>query len=301
MAFFERLKRGLEKTRKSITQKVDRILASFGKIDDELFEELEEALILSDIGVQTSMSIIEEVKRKVKEEALTDPEAVKSLLKDEIRNILSGEAASLDISAKPAVILVLGVNGVGKTTSIGKIASHLKSQGKKVIIAAGDTFRAAAIDQLEIWAQRAGAGLVKHSEGSDASAVVFDAIHAARARDADVLICDTAGRIHTKKNLMEELKKLSRIIERELPGSLREVLLVIDATTGQNGVQQAKMFMESAKITGIVLTKLDGTAKGGIIVSIKSELGIPVKMIGVGEGIDDLRDFDPQEFIEALL
>ena len=300
MGLFDKLKRGLEKTRKGFVQKVNEILTSFGKIDDDLFDELEEVLILSDIGVETSLRIIEEVKKEVKERVLTDPSSIRNLLKEIISGILYSDAAQLNITAKPSVMLVLGVNGVGKTTSIGKIAAHLNAMGKKVMIAAGDTFRAAAIDQLEIWADRAGADIIKHSEGADSSAVIFDAVHAAKARGADVLLCDTAGRLHTKKNLMEELKKLSRVIERELPGSLTEVLLVIDATTGQNGVQQAKVFMEAADLTGIILTKLDGTAKGGIVVSIKSELNIPVKMIGVGEGIDDLQDFNPQDFARAL-
>ena len=300
MGLFDKLKKGLEKTRKGLVQKVNEVLASFGKIDDDLFDELEEALILSDVGVETSLRIIGEVKAAVKERALTDPSCIRDLLKEVISGILYSDAVQLDTSTKPSVMLILGVNGVGKTTSIGKIAARLNSSGKKVMIAAGDTFRAAAIDQLEIWADRAGADIIKHSEGADSSAVMYDAVHAAKARGVDVLLCDTAGRLHTKKNLMEELKKLSRVIERESAGSLREVLLVIDATTGQNGVQQAKVFMEAANITGIILTKLDGTAKGGVVVSIKSELGIPVKMIGVGEGIDDLQDFDPAEFSKAL-
>ncbi|MDR1060115.1 MAG: signal recognition particle-docking protein FtsY [Clostridiales bacterium] len=300
MGFYERLKQGLQKTRENISQKVGQILASFGKIDEELFDELEEALIMSDIGAETSSGIIESLKAKAREQKLVNPEDIRSLLIAEIEGILVSESAPLNVSPKPSAIVVLGVNGVGKTTSIGKIAFSLRESGKTVLIAAADTFRAAAIDQLGIWAERAGADMVRHSEGADPAAVVFDAARAAKSRNVDVLICDTAGRIHTKKNLMEELKKLIRVIDRELPGSLTEILLVLDATTGQNAVRQAAQFMEAASITGIVLTKLDGTAKGGIIVSIKNELGIPVKLIGVGENIDDLQPFDPKEFAEAL-
>lgn len=300
MSFFQKLKEGLEKTRKGIMEKVDQVLVSFGKIDDDLFDELEEALISSDVGVDTTLKIIDNIKKKVRERKLANPIEVKNLLKEEIKNILSAGNNDLNLSGCPTVIVVIGVNGVGKTTSIGKIANLLKKDGKKVIIAAGDTFRAAAIDQLEIWAQRAGVEIIKQSEGSDPAAVVYDAIQAAKSRKADVLICDTAGRLHTKKNLMEELKKISRVIDRELPNSTKEVLLVLDATTGQNAISQAKTFKEAAEITGIVLTKLDGTAKGGIVIAIKSELGIPVKLVGVGEKIDDLQFFDAQEFTEAL-
>jgi len=301
MGLFDRLKEGLSKTRKGITQKIDQILVAFGKIDEELFEELEEALITSDLGVETSLRIIEGVRKKVRESRITDPLKVKELLKEELVEILGGEESRLNIEPPPAVIMVIGVNGVGKTTSIGKIAANLKKQGKKVMLAAADTFRAAAIDQLQIWADRVGVELIKQGEGSDPASVVFDAIHAAKARKADVLICDTAGRLHTKKNLMEELKKISRIIEREMPEATRENLLVLDATTGQNAVAQAKTFSEVADLTGIVLTKLDGTAKGGIVIAIKSELNIPVKLIGVGEQIDDLQPFNAREFVEALL
>jgi len=301
MSFFDRLKAGLKKTRDGISNKIDGILASFVKIDDELFDELEEALITSDIGPDTSVDIISRLREQAKGLRLTNPDDIRNMLRAEISGILSSEAGELNLVSKPSVILVLGVNGVGKTTSIGKIANELAKSGKKVIIAAADTFRAAAIDQLEIWAKRAGADLIRHSEGSDPAAVVFDAVHAAKGRGADVLICDTAGRLHTKKNLMEELKKLTRVIERELPGPIDEVLLVLDSTTGQNAVRQALVFKEAANITGIVLTKLDGTARGGVIVSIKNELGIPVKLVGVGEGIDDLQRFDPKEFAEALL
>jgi fused signal recognition particle receptor len=300
MGFFDRLKEGLQKTRKGITEKIDQVLVSFGKIDDELFEELEEILISSDVGIETTMKIIDGLKKKVKERKLTDPKAVKTLLKEELTEILGSDNSEFMLNTSPSVITVIGVNGVGKTTSIGKIANLLKRQGKKVILAAGDTFRAAAIDQLEIWANRVGVDIIQQSEGSDPAAVVFDAIQAARSRKADVLICDTAGRLHTKKNLMEELKKVSRVIDRELPGASRETLLVLDATTGQNAISQAKTFKESTDITGIVLTKLDGTAKGGIVIAIKSELDIPVKLVGVGEQMEDLQRFDAGEFVEAL-
>jgi len=300
MSFFEKLKNGLKKTRESITQRIDQLLVSMGKIDEELFEELEEILITSDVGVETTLRIIEDLKQRVKAEKVTDPKQVKNLLKDEITEILSSGDTGLKLDTKPSVIVMVGVNGVGKTTSIGKICNMLKNQGKKILVAAGDTFRAAAIDQLEIWAKRAGVDIVKHTEGSDPSAVVYDAIQAAKAREFDVVVCDTAGRLHTKKNLMEELKKIFRIINRELPGADIETLLVLDATTGQNAVSQAKTFAEATGVTGLVLTKLDGTAKGGIIVSIKSELDIPVKFVGVGEKIDDLQPFDAKSFAEAL-
>lgn len=288
MSFFEKLKNGLKKTRESITQRVDQLLVSMGKIDEELFEELEEILITSDVGVDTTLKIIEGLKQRVKAEKATDPKLIKNMLKEEITKILSSDDAGLNLNTKPSVIVVVGVNGVGKTTSIGKICNMLKMQGKKVLVAAGDTFRAAAIDQLEIWAKRADVDIIKHTEGSDPSAVIFDAIQAAKARSFDIVVCDTAGRLHTKKNLMEELKKIFRIISRELPGADIETLLVLDATTGQNAISQAKTFADAAGVTGLVLTKLDGTAKGGIVVSIKSELNIPVKFIGVGEKIDEL-------------
>lgn len=300
MGFFDRLKEGLQKTRKGITEKIDQVLVSFGKIDDELFEELEEILITSDVGIETTLKIISDVKRKVKEQKVIDPLAVKGLLKEELNEILKEENSGINTDTNPSIIIVIGVNGVGKTTSIGKIANLMKQNGKKVILAAGDTFRAAAIDQLEIWSNKVGVDIIKQSEGSDPAAVIFDAVQAAKARKADVLICDTAGRLHTKKNLMEELKKISRVFDRELPGSSRETLLVLDATTGQNAISQAKTFSESADISGIVLTKLDGTAKGGIVIAIKSELNIPVKLIGVGEKMEDLQKFDPNEFVEAL-
>lgn len=300
MGFFDKLKEGLQKTRKSITEKIDQVLVSFGKIDDDLFDELEEILITSDVGIETTSRIIEDLKKKVRENKVTDPRMVKELLKDEIYEILSDKGGSLATDTAPSVIVVIGVNGVGKTTSIGKIANLYKQSGKKVILAAADTFRAAAIDQLEIWANRVGVDIIKHTEGADPAAVIFDAVQSAKARKTDVLICDTAGRLHTKKNLMEELKKVSRVIDRELPDASRETLLVLDATTGQNAIAQAKTFSESTDITGIVLTKLDGTAKGGIVVAIKSELDIPVKLIGVGEKMEDLQKFDAREFVEAL-
>ncbi|EPR12838.1 signal recognition particle-docking protein FtsY [Ruminiclostridium papyrosolvens] len=300
MGFFDKLKEGLQKTRKSITEKIDQVLVSFGKVDEELFDELEEILITSDIGIETTMRVIEDLKEKVKERKIIDPRDVKGLLKETLKEILEKGGNEMKLDTKPSVIIVIGVNGVGKTTSIGKIANLYKSQGKKVLLAAGDTFRAAAIDQLEVWAQRVGTEIIMQKEGSDPAAVIFDAVQAAKSRNADLLICDTAGRLHTKKNLMEELKKVSRVLDRELPGADRETLLVLDATTGQNAISQAKTFSETSDITGIVLTKLDGTAKGGIVIAIKSELDIPVKLIGVGEQLDDLQKFDAEEFVEAL-
>lgn len=300
MSFFSRLKEGLAKTRKGITERIDQVLVSFGKVDEELFEELEEVLVTADLGVDTAMKIMDDTRQKVKERKITDPMEIKELIKEALVEILGEETQNLDIEPSPAVIMVIGVNGVGKTTSIGKISYNLKSQGKKVMLAAADTFRAAAIDQLEIWAKRAGVDIIRQQEGSDPAAVVYDAIQAAKARKVDVLICDTAGRLHTKKNLMEELRKVSRIIDREMPGAKRENLLVLDATTGQNAVSQARTFSEVTDISGIVLTKLDGTAKGGIIISIRSELGLPVKLVGVGEQMDDLQPFNAKEFVEAL-
>jgi fused signal recognition particle receptor len=300
MGFFSRLKEGLAKTRKGITERIDQVLVSFGKVDEELFEELEEVLVTADLGVDTAMKIMDDTRKKVKERKITDPMEIKELIKEALVEILGEETQNLDIEPSPAVIMVIGVNGVGKTTSIGKISYNLKSQGKKVMLAAADTFRAAAIDQLEIWAKRAGVDIIRQQEGSDPAAVVYDAIQAAKARKVDVLICDTAGRLHTKKNLMEELRKVSRIIDREMPGAKRENLLVLDATTGQNAVSQARTFSEVTDISGIVLTKLDGTAKGGIIIAIRSELGLPVKLVGVGEQMDDLQPFNAKEFVEAL-
>jgi len=300
MGFFDKLKEGLKKTKNAITERIDQVLVSFGKIDEELFDELEEILITSDVGTEATLRIIEDLKKKVKENKITDPLKVKELLKDELKELLSIGSTELNVEASPSVIVVVGVNSVGKTTSIGKIANQLKQKGKKVVMAAADTFRAAAIDQLEIWANRVGVELIKHSEGSDPAAVVFDAIQAVKARKSDVLICDTAGRLHNKKNLMDELKKIFRIIDRELPEASKEVLLVLDATTGQNAIVQAKTFKEVSPVSGIVLTKLDGTAKGGIVIAISSELNIPVKLIGVGEKIDDLQRFNADEFVEAL-
>ena len=298
--FFDKLKDGLKKTRDSITLRIDQVLVSFGKVDEELFDELEEILITSDIGMETSLKIIEELKEKVKKEKITDSKGVRQAIKEIISSKLVDEDVGLKLSKKPSVIVIIGVNGVGKTTSIGKISHYLKEKGKKVTVAAADTFRAAAIDQLEIWTKRAGVEIVKHTEGADPSAVIYDAVQHCKSKGSDVLICDTAGRLHTKKNLMEELKKIFRIINRELPDADVETLLVLDATTGQNAVSQAKTFSEVSQLSGLILTKLDGTAKGGIIVSIKSELNIPVKFIGVGEQMDDLQPFNPSEFVEAL-
>ncbi len=298
MEFFDRLKEGLSKTKKNFTEKVESLLKSFKQVDDELFEELEEVLVLSDVGVKTSQKIIENLKERVKKEKISATEAVKELLKEEMLSIINLENK---LSEKyPLIILMVGVNGVGKTTSIGKIANLLKSNGKKVLIAAADTFRAAAAEQLEIWAKRVGCDIIKHVEGSDPAAVVFDGIQAMRARKADVLIVDTAGRLHTKKNLIEELKKIDRVINQQMPEASKETLLVIDATTGQNALNQAKEFSQAVNISGIVLTKLDGTAKGGIIISICDELKIPVKFVGVGEKIDDLQYFNAKEFVDAL-
>ena len=300
MGFFDKLKNGLTKTRESIAKQVNNVFSVFVKVDDELFENLEEALIMADIGVETSTYIIEKLRDNVKHKHITDGNLVKEELKSIISEILSALDTTVNTSTTPSVILVIGVNGVGKTTSIGKIASHYKSMGKKVLLAAADTFRAAAIDQLDIWAQRSGCDIIKHQENSDPAAVVFDACTAAKARGADILICDTAGRLHNKKNLMAELAKINRVIERELPDSARETLLVLDATTGQNAVSQAKLFSEAADITGIILTKLDGTAKGGIVISIAKEQNVPVQFVGVGEGIDDLQEFNSDDFAKAI-
>ncbi|MGN0664568.1 MAG: signal recognition particle-docking protein FtsY [Negativibacillus sp.] len=299
MGFFSKIAEGLKKTRDSMMGKVDMILNSFTKVDEELFEELEETLIMADVGTVTASRICEQLRKKVKEQGISDVSAVRSLLKEIIADMLSGNG-ELDLSTQPSVILVIGVNGVGKTTTIGKLANNLKKDGKKVLLAAADTFRAAAIEQLEVWADRAGVELIKHSEGADPAAVVFDAIHAGKARKADVIICDTAGRLHNKKNLMDELSKISRVIDREAPDSARETLLVLDATTGQNALNQARQFKEAAGLTGIILTKLDGTARGGVVIGIKEELNIPIKYIGVGEQIDDLRPFRSAEFVDAL-
>ncbi|PJI06615.1 MULTISPECIES: signal recognition particle-docking protein FtsY [Clostridium] len=298
--FFDKLKSGLSKTKNGFTNKITDMLSSTVRIDDDLYDELEEILITSDIGVETSLYIIDKLKEKIKEKNLKDPALVKDCLKEVIVDILGNQKGSLMPKKLPETILVVGVNGVGKTTSIGKISARLKLKNLKVIMAAADTFRAAAIDQLEIWSKRADVDIIKHQEGSDPAAVVFDAIEAAKARKGDVLICDTAGRLHNKKNLMNELEKINRIIDREFSECGRRTLLVLDATTGQNAVIQAKQFMEVCHIDGIVLTKLDGTAKGGIVISIKHQLNIPVEFIGVGEGIDDLQEFNPIEFVNAL-
>ncbi len=297
--FFNKILSGLDKTRKNILNSVDNVLKAFVSIDEELFEELEEALIMSDIGVDSSLKIINGVKERVKAERVTEVSKVKQLIVEEITKILTENNEEFSLP-NPSVILVIGVNGVGKTTTIGKIASIYKKQGKKVLIAAADTFRAAAIDQLEVWGKRSNIEVIKHQEGADPAAVVYDAVQASKARKIDLLVVDTAGRLHNKKNLMDELSKISRVIAREYEQAHTEVFLVLDATTGQNAMQQAKLFKEAANITGIVLTKLDGTAKGGIVISIKNELNVPVRFIGVGEGIDDLREFDAEEFAKAL-
>ena len=299
MGLFSKIKEGLKKTRDGIVGQIDSMLKSFTKIDEELFEELEELLVMGDVGVGTAGRICDALRDRVKLEGLKDPNEIHRLLHEIVADMLRG-GEELTLNTKPSIILVIGVNGVGKTTTIGKIAARLQSEGKKVVLAAADTFRAAAIDQLEIWAERARCDIVKQMEGSDPAAVVFDAISAAKSRNADVVICDTAGRLHNKKNLMDELSKISRIINRELPDADKEVLLVLDATTGQNAVNQAREFKNAAGITGIVLTKLDGTARGGVVLAIKEDLGVPVKFIGVGEQVDDLQPFDADDFANAL-
>ncbi len=299
MAFLDKLKAGLSKTKNAIFGQIDDILKAFVKVDEELLEELEELLICSDVGVSATEDIIEELREQIKDGRLKEKEQVMDALRGILEGMI-GESQPLMLDTAPSVILVIGVNGAGKTTSIGKISNRLIKQGKKVVVAAADTFRAAAIDQLAVWCERSGAELVKQSEGSDPAAVVYDAVGYAKSHKADVLIIDTAGRLHNKKNLMNELAKINRVIERELPEASRENLLVLDATTGQNAILQAKEFRNSADITGLVLNKLDGTAKGGIVISIKKELGIPVKFIGVGEKIDDMQEFDAEEFVKAL-
>ncbi len=299
MGLFSKLGEGLRKTRDSLMGTVNTMLHSFTRIDEDLFEELEEILITGDVGVATAGAICEQLRARVKEQGVTDPAVIRDLLKEIVAQMLCGDSA-LHLDTKPSVMLVIGVNGVGKTTSIGKLAAQLKADGKQVILGAADTFRAAAIEQLEIWAQRADVAIVKHAQNADPAAVVFDTLSAAKARGADVVICDTAGRLHNKKHLMEELGKIRRVIDRELPDASCEVLLVLDATTGQNAVNQAREFREAAGITGIVLTKLDGTARGGVVLTIREELGIPVKYIGVGEGIDDLQAFDAAAFTDGL-
>ncbi|WP_343337746.1 Signal recognition particle receptor FtsY [Terrisporobacter petrolearius] len=300
ISLFERLKQGLSKAKQGITDRVDQVLKSYTKVDDELLEEIEEILITADVGVDTTMNIIEKLTDVIKTKKITDPQDVKGELRLIIEEILTNENSTLDVSHKPTIILMVGVNGVGKTTTIGKLASRYKKEGKKVLIAAGDTFRAAAIDQLEVWAKRSDVDIIKHQEGADPGAVIFDSIKAAKARDIDLLICDTAGRLHNKANLMNELSKVFKIVDREYPEAKKEVLLVVDATTGQNAVSQAKSFKQVCDITGLVLTKLDGTAKGGVVLAVKSEVDVPVKLIGVGEKMEDLQDFDAKAFSEAL-
>ena len=300
MGFFDRLKSGLGKTRESFSEKVNSLFKAFVKIDEDLFDELEEALIMADMGVETACYIIEELRGVVKAKRITEPLDVQEELKCVIAKILTQNDTKMRLNTVPSVVLVIGVNGVGKTTSIGKLAHFYSSQGKKVMLAAGDTFRAAAIDQLDVWAKRSGCDIIKHQENSDPASVVFDACRAAKARGTDILICDTAGRLHNKANLMQELEKINRVISRELPESDKEVMIVLDAVTGQNAVSQAKLFGDVAEISGIILTKLDGTAKGGVVVSISKEQKIPVKFIGVGEGIDDLQEFDAENFAKAL-
>ena len=300
MSFFEKLKQGLTRTKEAITGKVNEVFSNFRKVDENLLEELEEALILSDVGAETAMKIVDNLRKRIKLEKIEDSEKVKDALKEEIHKILTEKDNSLNLSTKPAIMLVVGVNGAGKTTSIGKIAANLQAEGKKVLVAAADTFRAAAIEQLEVWTERAGVDIIKRPEGSDPASVVFDAISKTKSGDYDVVIIDTAGRLHTKKNLMDELGKMQRIIDRELPDAAKEVLIVLDGTTGQNALIQAKEFSEVTNITGIILTKLDGTAKGGVVIGICSELNVPVKLIGVGEKIEDLQVFNAEEFAKAL-
>lgn len=301
MGFFDKLKAGLEKTRKSFTDKIEQLVIGYATIDDEFIDDLEAVLLSADVGVHTTNRLITEVKKGIKAKEIQSPEHLKPFLQKQISAILEQGSTDINISKEPpTVIVVVGVNGVGKTTTIGKLGNYYKEQGHKVMLAAGDTFRAAAIEQLEIWGQRIGADVIKHTNGSDPAAVAFDAVQSAKAKKTDILIIDTAGRLHTKSNLMEELKKIKRIISRELPDAPHETLLVLDATTGQNAISQAKIFSEASDVTGVVLTKLDGTAKGGVVVAIKSELGLPVKMIGVGEGVNDLRPFIPSEFSQAL-
>ena len=298
LGFFSKISEGLKKTRDSLGQLFDGVFSG-GSVNDELFDDLEEALVLGDSGASTAAAICEELRKRVKKDGVTDPEKVREMLAEVIAEMLRG-GQELNLESKPAIIMVIGVNGAGKTTTIGKLAKRFEDAGKKVVVAAADTFRAAAIEQLEVWAQRSGAEIIKHSEGSDPAAVVFDAIAAGKARHADIIICDTAGRLHNKKGLMDELAKIGRIIEREAAGSSVETLLVLDATTGQNALNQAREFGAACGITGIVLTKLDGTARGGVVIGIKQELGIPIKFIGVGEQADDLQPFDPDAFAKAL-
>lgn len=301
MGFFDKLKQGLEKTRKSFTEKIEQLVTGYAKIDDEFLDDLEAVLLSADVGVQTTNKLMADIRAGIKNKEIESPEQLQPFLQERIKAILENGLAETQLAEEaPTVIIVVGVNGVGKTTTIGKLGQFYHEQGKKVLFAAGDTFRAAAIDQLDIWATRIGAEVIKHSEGSDPAAVAYDAVQAAKARKSDVVIIDTAGRLHTKANLMEELKKIRRVVSREIPEAPHETLLVLDATTGQNAINQAKIFGDAVQLSGVVLTKLDGTAKGGVVIAVKAELGIPVKWIGVGEGVNDLRPFTPQEFSEAL-
>ena len=301
MGFFDKLKQGLSKTKSSFDEKLNNVFSNFRKVDEELLDELEEALIMSDVGVETSNKIITNLRNKIKKEKKEDEQAVKQALRDEIKNVLEEVDNTLKLETTPSVILVVGVNGVGKTTSIGKIANRLKQDGKKVVVAAADTFRAAAVEQLEIWANRAGCDIVKREEGTDPAAVVYDAVKIAKEKQADVLICDTAGRLHNKKYLMDELVKIKKVIDKELPEASKEVLMVLDATTGQNAISQVTAFKETVNITGLVLTKLDGTAKGGVVIGIVAENKVPVKFIGIGEQIDDMEIFNSNDFVNALI
>ena len=301
MGFFDKLKQGLGKTRDSLNDKINSVFSNFRKVDEDLLEELEEILIMSDIGVETATEIISKLRNRIKLEKITDEQGVKNALKEEMQKILDKVPNGLELKTKPAVILVVGVNGVGKTTSIGKIANNLRKQGKKVVVAAADTFRAAAVEQLEIWAKRADVDIVKKNEGSDPASVVYDSIKITKEKNADVLICDTAGRLHTKKYLMDELLKIGKVIEKELPDAEKETLMVIDSTTGQNAIIQVKAFKEVVPITGLVLTKLDGTAKGGVVIGIVNENSIPVKFVGVGEKIDDMEVFNSKDFVDAII
>mgnify|MGYP000042090550 FL=1 len=301
MGFFDKLKQGLSKTKSSFDEKLNNVFSNFRKVDEELLDELEEALIMSDVGVETSTKIITNLRNKIKKEKIEDEQAVKQALRDEIKNVLEEVDNTLKLETTPSVILVVGVNGVGKTTSIGKIANRLKQDGKKVVVAAADTFRAAAVEQLEIWANRAGCDIVKREEGTDPAAVVYDAVKIAKEKQADVLICDTAGRLHNKKYLMDELVKIKKVIDKELPEASKEVLMVLDATTGQNAISQVIAFKETVNITGLVLTKLDGTAKGGVVIGIVAENKVPVKFIGIGEQIDDMEIFNSNDFVNALI
>ncbi len=301
MGFFDKLKQGLSKTKSSFDEKLNNVFSNFRKVDEELLDELEEALIMSDVGVETSTKIITNLRNKIKKEKIEDEQAVKQALRDEIKNVLEEVDNTLKLETTPSVILVVGVNGVGKTTSIGKIANRLKQDGKKVVVVAADTFRAAAVEQLEIWANRAGCDIVKREEGTDPAAVVYDAVKIAKEKQADVLICDTAGRLHNKKYLMDELVKIKKVIDKELPEASKEVLMVLDATTGQNAISQVTAFKETVNITGLVLTKLDGTAKGGVVIGIVAENKVPVKFIGIGEQIDDMEIFNSNDFVNALI